>query len=231
MIVARIDNQITPRTPFRRGRSFKGALAYLLLGARDAADPGRVLHAETLNILSDLECAAHEMATTWEGRFRLMAAAGLTPANGSSNTAPVYHLVLSWRADEDPPAPPEMADLGKQLLQLLGLGEHEAVLVAHGDTANPHLHIIANTVHPITGRTAPLGYDKRIMQGFAARYEELRGKVVCEGRFAPDVKSTFNAAAGRGYSGRRDSRPRGPARRNRPLLQSGRRCRRSSSMP
>jgi len=50
MIVARIDNEITARTPFRRGRSFKGALRYLITGPRDAPDPARVVHAETLNI-------------------------------------------------------------------------------------------------------------------------------------------------------------------------------------
>lgn len=208
MIVARIDNEITARTPFRRGRSFKGALRYLLAGPRDAPDPARVVHAETLNIWSDLDGAAHEMATTWEYRFRLMASSGLAPNNGADNKAPVYHVVLSWSPEEDPPPPPEMAELGKQLLYLLGLGEHEAVLVVHGDTANPHLHMLVNTVHPLTGRTAALRFDKRTMQGFAARYEELRGNIVCTGRFAPAVRSAFNAAAGYTTGDRRQSRPR-----------------------
>ena len=207
MIIARIDNELTPRTPYRRGRSFNGALRYLLTGSRDTPRPDRVLHAETVNIWADVGEAAHEMATTWENRFRLMQAAGGLPRNGSDNKAPVYHLVMSWSPDEDPPRASEMADLAKQLLHLLGLTEHEAVLVVHGDTANPHIHIIVNTVHPITGRTAPLRYDKRIMQGFAARYEELRDKVVCRARFAPDVRGAFNAAAGRRFTGRRISRP------------------------
>lgn len=199
MIVARIDNDITARTPYRRGRSFKGALSYLFNGARAAPNPERVLHAETVNIWSDLDNAAHEMASTWEARFRLMQDEGGLPKNGSDNKAPVYHIVMSWRADEDPPSPEEMAAHAKQLLHLLGLGEHEAVLVVHGDTANPHIHIIANTVHPITGRTAPLRFDKRIMQDFAARYEQLRGKIVCEARLA---------SGGTSASGRRRSRAR-----------------------
>lgn len=207
MIVARIDNEICTRTPYRRGRSFKGALAYLLRGARDAPNPERVLHAETVNIWSDLSDAAHEMAATWENRFRLMADAGLSPRNGADNRAPVYHLVLSWGPDETAPAPQEMADVGKHLLHLLGLGEHEAVLVVHGDTANPHIHIIVNTVHPLTGRTAALRFDKRVMQDFAARYEELRGELVCHGRFTPDVRSAFNRAAQQPFSRRRENRP------------------------
>ncbi|NBU58320.1 MAG: hypothetical protein EBS23_00790 [Betaproteobacteria bacterium] len=208
MIVARIDNARSSRTPFRRGRSFKGALKYLLTGSKTAPSPERVLYAETVNIYGDLSDAAHAMATTWQARFALMRAAGLAPKNGADNKAPVYHLVISWSADEDPPPSREMADLAKQLLCLLGLGEHEAVLVVHGDTDHPHIHIIANTVHPVTGRTAPLSFDNRIMQGFAARYEELRGKIVCTGRFAPEVRSAFNAAAGLTARGRRQSRPR-----------------------
>ena len=221
MIIARIDNEITARTPHRRGRSFKGALGYLLSGSREQPNPERVLYAETVNILSDLPEAAHEMAATWEARFRLMQNAGLAVKNGADNTAPVYHLVMSWTPEEDPPAPQEMADNAKQLLSLLGLAEHEAVLVVHGDTANPHIHIIVNTVHPVTGRTAPLRFDKRIMQGFAARYEEMRNKVVCRRRFAPDVRSAFNAAAQQGLSCRRESRPRW-ARANGPALEAKR---------
>lgn len=208
MIIARIDNDITARTPHRRGRSFKGALQYLLAGTRDSPNPERVVYTETVNIWGDLREAAHEMASTWEARFRLMHAAGLMPKNGADNTAPVYHVVLSWSPDEDAPLPNDMAEIAKQLLYLLGLSEHEAVLVAHGDTANPHIHIIVNTVHPLTGRTAALGFDKRIMQGFAARYEEMRGEIVCNGRFIPSAKTAFNVAAGRWAPGRRASRPR-----------------------
>lgn len=221
MIIARIDNDISPRTPHRRGRSFNGALRYLLSGSKAAPHPERVLHAETVNIFGDLQDAAHEMASTWEARFALMRAAGLAPKNGADNKAPVYHLVMSWSAEEDPPPPAEMADLAKQLLHLLGLGEHEAVLVVHGDTENPHIHIIVNTVHPITGRTAPLSFDKRTMQGFAARYEELRGKIVCEGRFTPRAKNAFNAAAQDTRRGRRASRPRWE-RENGPALEAKR---------
>ena len=221
MIVARIDNSITARTPRRRGRSFKGALRYLLRGARDAPNPERVLYAETVNILSDLADAAHDMATTWEGRFRLMRTTGISAHNGADNTAPVYHAVLSWTPEEDPPSPTEMAEHAKQLLHLLGLGEHEAVLVVHGDTVNPHIHIIVNTVHPITGRTAPLRFDKRIMQGFAARYEEQRGKIVCQGRFVPDAKGAFSAAAGNSYARRRENRPRWE-RREAPIAEAKR---------
>ena len=221
MIIARIDNQISARTPHRRGRSFIGALKYLLTGSKAAPKPDRVLHAETVNICADLEDAAHEMASTWEARFALMRAADLVPKNGADNTSPVYHLVISWSADEDPPPPAEMADLAKQLLNLLGLGEHEAVLVVHGDTENPHIHIIANTVHPVTGRTAPLQFDKRTMQGFALRYEELRGKIVCEGRFTPRAKNAFNAAARDTASGKRASRPRW-ARDNGPAMDAKR---------
>lgn len=208
MIIARIDNQITSRTPYRRGRSFKGVLRYLLRGPRDAPDTTRVVHAETLNIWSDLDEAAHTMAATWQHRFQIMQAAGLVPRNGADNKAPVYHLVMSWTPEEEPPPYPEMAEQAKQLLHLLGLSEHEAVIVGHADTENPHVHIVVNTVHPLTGRTAPLRYDKRVMQGFAARYEDLRGQIVCKGRFAPDIRGAFNAAAGHGVSRRRDSRPR-----------------------
>ena len=196
MIVARIDNDISARTPHQRGRSFKGALDYLLEGHKGTArNPARVVLAETVNIWSDLRDAAHEMALTWANRFLLMQYHGHRRGGGRDNVAPVYRFVISWSPDEAAPSPKEMAEHARQILHLIGLGEHEAVLVVHGDTDNPHIHVVANTVHPVTGRTARINFDKAVMQRYAARYEELNGNIVCKGRTAPDVRREFNEAA------------------------------------
>jgi Ti-type conjugative transfer relaxase TraA len=207
VIVARVDNDICARTPYQRGRSFKGALDYLLHGHKDTArNPARVVHAETVNIWSDIRDAAHEMAETWANRFLLMQYHGHRKGGGRDNHAPVYRFVISWSPDEDAPSPEEMAAHARQILHLIGLGEHEAVLVVHGDTDNPHIHVVANTVHPVTGRTARINFDKAAMQRYAARYEELNGNVVCKGRITPDASDEFNAAAGARGSGRRMNR-------------------------
>ena len=207
MIVARVDNDISARTPYQRGRSFKGALNYLLHGHKDTArNPTRVVYAETVNIWSDIRDAAHEMAETWANRFLLMQYHGHRKGGGRDNHAPVYRFVISWSRDEDAPSPEEMAAHARQILHLIGLGEHEAVLVVHGDTDNPHIHVVANTVHPVTGRTARINFDKAAMQRYAARYEELNGNVVCKGRVRPDARDAFNAASGVSGSGRRLNR-------------------------
>ncbi len=193
MIVARIDNDITARTPYQRGRSFKGALDYLLEGHKNTANnPARVVLAERVNIWSDLRNAAHEMAETWANRFLLMQYRGHRRGGGRDNVAPVYRFVISWSQDEDAPSPKEMADHARQILHLIGLGDHEAVLVVHGDTDHPHIHVVANTIHPVTGRTARINFDKAVMQKYAARYEELNGNIVCKGRLAPDARGEFN---------------------------------------
>ena len=77
---------------------------------------------------------------------RIMAGA----ASFSSTSKPVFHLSISF-APGDPASEALMKRVMARTLADLGLGEHQAVIVAHIDTDDPHVHAMVNRVHPETG--------------------------------------------------------------------------------
>ena len=96
------------------------------------------------------------------------------------NWKPVLHYTLSWHAD-DKPAPEQMQQAAIDSLKMLGLSEHEAILAAHSDKQHMHVHVVVNTVHPITGKTALLKFTKRDFSKWAEAYEREHG-IHCEER-------------------------------------------------
>lgn len=64
------------------------------------------------------------------------------------------HWVLSWKPDDDEPAPSpeEMEAAGHELLADLGYtSAHVYAMAAHGDTDQPHLHIVASRASKADG--------------------------------------------------------------------------------
>ncbi|MQA21674.1 TraI/MobA(P) family conjugative relaxase [Rugamonas rivuli] len=59
-----------------------------------------------------------------------------------------YHLVLSFRAGEQPDAKTLRA-LEDRVCAALGYAEHQRVSVVHHDTDNLHVHIAINKIHPV----------------------------------------------------------------------------------
>src|ERR1041385_2877856 len=58
-----------------------------------------------------------------------------------------------------------MQTVANRVLADLGLSEHQALLVAHWDREHPHVHIMVNRVHPVTGRAWDRWQDQpRIQQ-------------------------------------------------------------------
>ena len=58
-----------------------------------------------------------------------------------------YHLILSFRAGEQPDDATLMA-IEARVCQALGYGEHQRVSAVHHDTDHLHLHIAINKIHP-----------------------------------------------------------------------------------
>jgi len=125
------------------------------------------------------EDAWQRMRDTWEGRTKLKLLAGV-PTTGRDNTTPVLHYTLAWHKD-DKPSPEHMQKMALESLKVLGLGEHQAVLAAHTDKVHLHVHVVVNTVHPETGKTAALKYTKEKFSKWAEAYEREHG-VHCEER-------------------------------------------------
>lgn len=120
-----------------RGRGFAGLARYLELG-RNGNDPGRVEWIEARNLpTNDPQTASLLMRATAAQSDRIQ--------------KPVYHIALSFDPD-DAVDRATMLRVADRLLRDLGLQEHQALIVAHGDTRHAHLHIMVNRVHPQTYR-------------------------------------------------------------------------------
>lgn len=80
-------------------------------------------------------------------------------------------------------------------MRAMGLSEHQAVWVTHTDTGRPHVHVVANLVHPVTGKVARLGLIKKRMSAFCAAYEQALGDVRCRARLTPRAANEQRARA------------------------------------
>jgi hypothetical protein len=165
----------------KRGCSFKGAGAYYLhdKGTQTAE---RVAWSHTLNLpTDDPERAMRLMAWTDMHAADLKRASGVSMAGREQTAGNVYAYSLSWH-EEQRPDKAAMLAAAAVTLERLGLSQHQAVIVAHGDTAHPHAHIIVNLVHPETGRAANVRQDRRKLSAWASEYERDAGAVYCRQR-------------------------------------------------
>jgi Relaxase/Mobilisation nuclease domain len=157
-----------------RGSSFAVVLAYAL---RDA---GPEDWRGSNNLQFPMQDAEFEMGRTYD----LLHLGG--GHHGPKTNRPVLHAILSWHsADLEWLTRDHLATTVKAALKAMRLKDHQCVWVAHTDTGRPHVHIVANLVHPETGRIARLGLTKKRMSEFCAAYELALGDVRCPKRFIP----------------------------------------------
>jgi|GEM_PF-1204076 len=115
------------------GANFQGLAQYLRSG-RDGDSPDRIVWTSARNMMAlRLEMAAKVMQ--------------VVAAENPRMQKPVYHLSIAWPEGEAP-SWEAMEITVDRVLKDLKLGEHQAVLVAHNDTAHPHVHVMVNRVHP-----------------------------------------------------------------------------------
>jgi hypothetical protein len=67
--------------------------------------------------------------------------------NTRSTADKTYHLIISFRRDENPDAA-TLAAIEDRLCEGLGFTGHQRISVVHEDTDNLHLHVAINKVHP-----------------------------------------------------------------------------------
>lgn len=139
----------------------------------DKTSTERVAWTSTRNLVSEPEDAWFEMFLTHRDQALLKQAAGVD-ARGRKNTHPVQHFSLSWAHGETPSAE-HMQATALSALKALGLEDHQAVMAAHTDKQHSHVHVIVNTVHPVTGRTADQKFTKLAFSRWAEAYEREHG--------------------------------------------------------
>lgn len=118
---------------------------YLLQGKTGQPSPSRV----AWTIAQNLPCADPRLAA------QLMTA---TAALSPRTMKPVYHLMIAFGLDEHP-TPEMMQEIALRTLDLAGLGDHEALIMGHGDTRHAHAHLMINRVNPMTGEAWKVGND------------------------------------------------------------------------
>ena len=188
----------------KNGSSFRGAGKYYLhdkAADRDLprklkpSSDERVLFTATRNCVHDDPALAFdEMWATAEAQNELKRANG-TSLGGRRCTEPVKTIALTWHPSEQP-TQGQMIAAADQYLAKMGWAEHQAVYVAHDDTAHAHIHIILNRVHPDTGRVLDDRNDFKRSQAWALDYEKEHGRIFCAKRleYERDSKDQLRAA-------------------------------------
>ena len=173
------------------GASFKGVVDYCLSEGRAREDErdeqrgedkaGRVAWSETRNVAAeDPRQAARVMAATASRSEELKELAGVK-AGGRALEKPVCHYSLSWAKDEKP----SLKEVGRAVtesLEKMGLADRQAVMIAHRDTAQPHVHVVVNRVSVEDGRAAKLGNSYLKLSRWAEGYEREQGRIRCPQR-------------------------------------------------
>jgi len=150
-------------------------------GGADAFKPGvayvcgKAVRVALRNIASpDWQNAAGDMRLTSELNSRVR--------------KPYYHLVLSWHELEQP-SDDQMVAAADHMIRSLGLEEHQIVIGTHHDTMRRHVHLVCNTVHPITGKVWSKSNDHLRIEKACREIELAQGWSHDRGRCAFDVSA------------------------------------------
>lgn len=160
----------------QQGSGFGGLLRYLHFGEKDRAagdGPPRV-------DWTDL----HHLAPC-DDPNQLAAIMRVTAQTYSRPPKePVLHISISW-APEDEPTPDQMRRIATQVLDRMGLAQHQAVVLAHRDTDHRHLHIVANRVREDGQELWDAWKSKKRLEGILRDLEREHGFTVVPGRLVP----------------------------------------------
>lgn len=175
----------------KAGHSFKGLHAYCSHDQKRAQTSERVDWISTRNVaVEDPDQAWKVMAATAYAQNQLKQSNGIRAGQAPKHGA-VMHVVMSFDKDE-PTSPEAMQAAADALLSSLGADpakmraknkptrrqfadEHQAIMYAHSDTDNTHLHLMINRVHPQTGVVLPTNNDHNKAQAWALKYSKQHG--------------------------------------------------------
>lgn len=178
--------------PEATGHGIKGTVLYVLHDKREEgmeAHPTtseRVAWTATRNVPTNgPRTAMNMMIDTWQRRDELKAAAGVK--GGTSKSGPVYHFSVNWHAVErgGNPSKADMMKAADEVLKILGFEDLQAVMVCHRDTGKPHVHVVVNRIHPVTGRILSAGPQQgRDLDRWSHDFEVQGGQIFSHDRAA-----------------------------------------------
>jgi hypothetical protein len=170
------------------GTSFKGAALYYLHDKKrgdeqERLTAGRLAWTHAINTLeNEPEAVFAEMRQTSFDQTLLKQLSG-NRLDGRPTERPVMTVALAWSPEQSPNRQ-DMIDAGMSFLRHMRWQEHQVLFVAHNDTKHPHVHLIINRVHPVTGMTIDDNWSKTRSQRWALAYEREQGHIFCEAREA-----------------------------------------------
>lgn len=160
------------------GTSFRGALLFYAHDERECLDHPhqttntRVAWVAVRNLaVDDVVVAEKIMSATARLANESKRRAGI-PLTGRQSNRVVFHYSLSWHPTECP-SREEMERAADESLEVLGAGNRQVVILCHTDRPHPHIHLVVNRVHDVTGVMLNL-YQSMIKLSRWAREWELR---------------------------------------------------------
>ena len=170
------------------GSSFKGVFQYLshdkrLDGEESRTTSERVEWMVFNNLaVDDPSSAWRIMAATARQQDEIKRRAGNSVAGNKSDQV-VFHYSLGWHPDEKAGLNrAEMIRAANESLQALGATNHQAAIIAHNDTAHPHVHVVINRVDTESGKLLNLWKYQEKLSKWALSYEQGRGQILCDQR-------------------------------------------------
>ncbi|MBY0243102.1 MAG: relaxase/mobilization nuclease domain-containing protein, partial [Burkholderiaceae bacterium] len=94
--------------------------------------------------------------------------------NQRTSADKTYHLMLSFRAGEQPDAQ-TLQRLEREVCAALGFAEHQRISVVHHDTDNLHVHIAINKIHPVRHTVHTPYNDYRTLARICEKLEKEYG--------------------------------------------------------
>jgi hypothetical protein len=94
--------------------------------------------------------------------------------NRRATSDKTYHLIVSFRAGEEP-SPDTLKAIEEELCVGLGFKGHQRVSAVHCDTENLHVHIAINKVHPVKHTIHNPFQDYKTLAKLCAKLEQQYG--------------------------------------------------------
>ena len=152
------------RTNFSKSKAVMiSELVDYIFAAQDDQGKEKLAHFGALNFLTTTRAAQkNEMIALAEESIQ--------------SKMPVTHWILSWK-DEEQPTPEKVDFAVRYFLGLMEWGEHQAFYTVHKNTANLHVHILVNRVHPDTLKVhrPNRGFDIERAHLAIAKLERIQG--------------------------------------------------------
>jgi len=94
--------------------------------------------------------------------------------NTRSKSDKNYHLIVSFPVGEKP-SEIVLQDIENNLVERIGLGEHQRISIVHNDTDHFHFHVLINKIHPVTNNNVEPFYDKKDLMKVCDEMEVKHG--------------------------------------------------------